>query len=262
MKAEVKTLLSWYMNVILILPHLALVSTSWSEIQMQTMSSSFFLFIRNDLHAVDIHTCTQDKEYVWPVDELQQGVFDAICLSRYLSHFPGVVPYALWGDQENDFRGGRGSADWAHDPGNITSHHHSWPFKHAHVQRGQPQMCAIQGTFFSSTVNCFHIYVIGCLYNWNLVIMNSFTNTAHVHQNKLSAVIMKEMVYARIIRLRHYTLLFFVVWDFHQARHWNTVQRHSRIFCLTLYIVYGNMPAEDNEEIISLPLPSAFLTTT
>ncbi len=107
-----------------------------------------------------------------------------------------------------------------------------------------------------------YIYVIGCLYNWNLVIMNSFTNTAHAHQSKLSAVIMKEMVYARIIRLRHYTLLFFVVWDFHQARHWNTVQRHSIIFCLTLYIVYGNMPAEDNEEIISLPLPSAFLTTT
>ncbi len=48
---------------------------------MQTMSSSFFLFIRYYLHAVDIHTCTQDKECVWPVDELLQGVFDVNSVS-------------------------------------------------------------------------------------------------------------------------------------------------------------------------------------
>lgn len=183
MQAEVKTLLSWYMNVILILPRLALVSTSWSEFQMQTTSGSFFLFIRYYHHAVDIHA-PKTKSVCGLLMNTAGGFWCKLCLSRYLSHFPGVVPYALWGDQENDSRGGRGSADWAHDPGNITSHHHSWPFKHAHVQRGQPQMWAIPGTFFSSTVNGFHIYVIGCLYYWYLVIMNSFT------------VIIKKMVYA------------------------------------------------------------------
>lgn len=121
MQAEVKTLLSWYMNVILILPRLALVSTSWSEFQMQTTSGSFFLFIRYYHHAVDIHA-HKTKSVCGLLMNTAGGFWCKLCLSRYLSHFPGVVPYALWGDQENDSRGGRGSADWAHDPGNITIH--------------------------------------------------------------------------------------------------------------------------------------------
>jgi len=77
--------------------------------QLEKNSSSFFIFIRYYQHAVDTHAHFKQSVCGLLMNYCRELLMKNLSLS--LSHFPGVIPDALRGDQENDFRGGRGSAN-------------------------------------------------------------------------------------------------------------------------------------------------------